>query len=126
MAAIKAQMLRARMEREPELLVIDVREPEEFAQATLPGAFNAPFDEHTASGVAHYAGDRRRPVVFVCAWGHRAAIATIALRREGFRDVSYLEGGLEAWGFAAQPVTAGTATLPLTQAIAERARAADP
>lgn len=126
MAAIKAQMLRARMESESALLVIDVREPEEFARATIPGASSAPFDEHLANGVAHHVGDRRRPIVFVCAWGHRAAIASIALRREGFRDVSYLEGGLEAWGFAALPVTAGTTELRLAAAIPERARAADP
>ena len=126
MASIKANSLRARMESEPDLLVIDVREPAEFAAATIPGAVNAPFDEHTADGVAHHVGNRHRPVVFVCAWGHRAAIATIALRRHGYRDVAYLEGGLEAWGVAALPVTAGTRTLALTSTVAERARAADP
>ena len=126
MASIKANMLRARLESEPELLVVDVRDSGEFAQASIPGAVSVPFDEHTADALAHHVGDRRRPIVFVCAWGHRAAIATIALRRHGFRDVAYLEGGLEAWGWAALPVAAGSRTLALAATVAERARAADP
>lgn len=128
MASIKAQMLSARMESEPALLVVDVREPDAFAIATIPGAASAPFDDDTAARLAQLLGDRRRPVVFVCAWGHRAAIASIALRRQGFKDVSYLEGGLEAWGCAALPVVPGKQSLrPLPAiTIAERARAADP
>lgn len=128
MASIKAQMLSARMESEPSLLVVDVREPEEFAAGTIPGAASAPFDDDTAARLAHLLGDRRRPVVFVCAWGHRAAIATIALRRHGFKDVGYLEGGLEAWGCAALPVApgriAGGMSLPAAP-LAERARFTD-
>lgn len=107
MPAIKPFELKTRIENEPTLVVVDVRDAADFRRATLPGARNAPFDESMAGRVAQSIGDRARPVVFVCAWGHRSAVAAIALRREGFRDVSYLEGGLEAWGLSAQPVSAG-------------------
>lgn len=115
------------MESEPSLIVIDVREPDEFAVATIPGAASAPFDDDTAARLAHLLGDRRKPVVFVCSWGHRSAVASIALRRQGFRDVSYLEGGLEAWGCAALPVASGrssTLSLPAVP-VEERARFLD-
>lgn len=107
MPAIKPFELKARLESDPRVVIVDVRDPEDFRRATLPGSTNAPFDETMASRVAELVADRTRPVVFVCGWGHRAAVAAIALRREGFRDVGYLDGGLEAWGLSAQPVSAG-------------------
>ena len=104
MPAIKPNALRTRMESDPSLVIVDVREPGEFGRATLPGARNVPLDEDAPTRLAAEIGDRSRPVVFVCTWGHRSAVASIALKREGFRDVSYLDGGLEAWGYAALPV----------------------
>lgn len=124
MASIKAQILKARLESEPELLVIDLRDAEDFARGAIPGAYHETFDEHLSARLAHRIGDRRRPIVFACAWGHRSAVASIALRREGFRDVSWLEGGLEAWGFAALPVSPGKPQEPFALEP-ERARSAD-
>lgn len=104
MPALTPHALRARMDREPDLVVVDVRDTVDHARVAIPGSCNEPFDEHTAARLARAIPDRRRPVVFVCGWGHRSAVAAIALRREGFSDVSYLDGGLEAWGCAALPV----------------------
>ena len=108
MAAIRPIDLRSRIESDPSLIVFDVRETEDYRRSTIPGARNIPFDGHTATRIANTLEDRLRPVVFVCSWGHRSAVAAIGLRREGFANVSWLEGGLEAWGLAAQPVARGT------------------
>lgn len=114
MAAINPFELSRRTGEEPALVVVDVRDAREFAGAHISGAWSRPLDEALASRLAAEIGDRGRPVVFVCAWGHRSAIASIALQREGFRNVSYLDGGLESWGRAALPVvrTAEGASAP--------------
>lgn len=97
MATIRPHELRARLEGgEPRPLVIDLRDPEEFAQGTVPGARNAPYDERVVARIVRSV-DRDRDVVLVCGWGHKSAVTGIALKRAGFRRVRYLEGGLEAW-----------------------------
>lgn len=103
MAALRPSQLKARLEADARVVVVDVRDSGHYAEGTVPGAWSLPYEEGVAARLAREL-DRRRPVVFVCGWGHRAAIASIALKREGFKDVAFLEGGLEAWGLAALPV----------------------
>ena len=112
MAAIGPFELSRRRAEEPALLVIDVRDAAAFARAHVPGAWSRPLDEALPSRLAAEITDRTRPVVFVCEWGHRAAIASIALKRDGFADVAYLEGWLESWGRAAMPVSRDSAAAP--------------
>ncbi len=107
MPPITPHALRQKMEAaEPRLVVVDVRDPDAFARGTIPGAVNVPYDQGVAALIARQV-DRRRPVVLVCGWGHRSAIAKISVAREGFRDVTYLEGGLEAWGLNGLPIERG-------------------
>ncbi len=128
MAALRPSQLKARLESDSRVVVVDVRDGADYAEGTVPGAWSVPYEDGVAARLAREL-DRRRPVVFVCSWGHRSAIASIALKREGFRDVSFLDGGLEAWGLAALPVErprgTGRGTLPLPSGTErERLRAA--
>ncbi len=95
-------------------VLIDVREPAEFATGHLAGAINIPrgvlefqVDAHpavanvTEPALAH----RRRPVVVYCRTGGRAALAADALQRLGFTAVRSIAGGIEAWIAAGLPVT---------------------
>lgn len=127
MAALRPSQLKARLESDARVVVVDVRDARNYADGTVPGAWSLPYEEGMASRLAREL-DRRRPVVFVCGWGHRAAIASIALKREGFKDVAFLDGGLEAWGLAALPVErprGSTRTgMPVPSPEPERLRAA--
>ena len=38
-----------------------------------------------------------KPVVVTCSWGGRASLATSILKRHGFKTVSNLLGGMNAW-----------------------------
>jgi hydroxyacylglutathione hydrolase len=81
------------------LQVLDVRNPGEFADGALPGAVNRPLPrlrEHLDEL------DRDRPVLVNCAGGYRSSVAASLLRSEGFRDVSDLLGGWQAWEAQAQ------------------------
>ena len=93
--------LAAEME-DGDLVLVDVREPEEFASGTLEGAINVP------RGVIEFAADPDwsahravldpdRRVVVYSGTGSRSALAVDALYALGYSDVAQLDGGLAAW-----------------------------
>jgi rhodanese-related sulfurtransferase len=76
--------------------LVDIRNPDEFARARLPGAENRPVDSLTP-----VEGDQ--PVIFLCRSGMRTqanADKLAACCAEGY----LLEGGLEGWRKAGLPV----------------------
>lgn len=75
--------------------LIDVREPDEVAAGTLPGAINIPLGELPARTKEL---DPRRRVVVLCRSGGRSTQASEFLAGEGFADVVNLEGGMLAFG----------------------------
>lgn len=77
-------------------VVIDVREPQEFAAGHIPNAINTPL---TAMGaqVKVLTKYKARPLVIACAAGNRSVTAAIALRKQGFDTVYSLAGGITAW-----------------------------
>jgi rhodanese-related sulfurtransferase len=70
---------------------IDVREPGEVAEGTLPGAINIPLGE--LPGRLHELDPTRR-VVLLCRSGARSARAAEMLTADGFGDVVNLTGGV--------------------------------
>ena len=72
---------------------IDVREPDEYAEGSLPVAVNTPLSEF-----ADHVGelDPARRVVVLCRSGGRSTQASEALTAAGFGDVVNLEGGMLA------------------------------
>jgi rhodanese-related sulfurtransferase len=84
-------------------LVVDVREPNEFATGHVLGAKNVPLAKLDASG-ADLAKKKERPVIVYCDGGDRSAKALSALKRQGYTRVANLSGGLAAWQQAGLPV----------------------
>ena len=80
-----------------DLVVLDVRNPGELADGTIPDALNVPL----ASLLRRIDElDRDRPTVVYCASGYRSMIAASRLLAADFRDVSDLLGGYAAWAAA--------------------------
>lgn len=71
--------------------LIDVREPDEVAAGTLPGAVNIPLGDLPAR-VSEL--DKNRPVVLLCRSGGRSGQAAEFLSASGFGDVTNLTGGM--------------------------------
>jgi len=86
-----------------EALVVDVREPNEFAAGHVLGAKNMPLARVDASG-ADLAKRKERPVIVYCDGGERSAKALAALKKHGFTRVANLSGGIAAWQQAGLPV----------------------
>ncbi|MGH2533231.1 MAG: MBL fold metallo-hydrolase [Thermomicrobiales bacterium] len=92
----------AEVERwEPDAVVIDVREPAEYASGHVPGAVNVP-----QADLATRLGDlpRDREVLLICQSGYRSMRAAQFLRQVGFDQVASVAGGTGAWISAGRPV----------------------
>jgi rhodanese-related sulfurtransferase len=77
-----------------EALLIDVREPHEFAAERIPGALLYPLSTFDAESVPAASG---RALVVQCAAGGRSMRAAQALVAAGHADVQNLDGGINAW-----------------------------
>lgn len=75
-------------------LLIDVREPEEFAAYRIEGAALMPM--RTLPARLHEL-DRRADIVMVCRSGARSYHAGLFLKQNGFERVYNLAGGVIAW-----------------------------
>ena len=80
------------------LLLLDVREPWEFALAAirLPGlrTLNIPMNEIPARQGEL---DPQQAIVCICHHGMRSAHVVEFLERQGLADVFNLDGGIDAW-----------------------------
>ncbi|MEV5412802.1 rhodanese-like domain-containing protein [Thermopolyspora sp. NPDC052614] len=104
-ARLDAAALRARLDADDGLRVLDVRTPAEFAAAHIPGSYNVPLDnlrEHRSELRRHLG-----QVVLVCRSGTRAAQAERVLAEAGMANLRVLDGGLLAWEAAGAPVSRG-------------------
>lgn len=101
-------------------LLLDVREPEEFAAGTIPGAVNIPLGE-----LRNRLGelDRSRKIAAFCRVGMRGYVAECILRQKGF-DCVNLSGGFLTWQ-AFQPLRAPTAAASGSPAAFRPARTDD-
>jgi sulfur-carrier protein adenylyltransferase/sulfurtransferase len=77
-------------------LVVDVREPDEWADGHIPHAVHVPRG-HFESKIEQAAPDRARPVVVYCAGGSRSAFAAKTLQELGYENVVSLAGGYTDW-----------------------------
>jgi rhodanese-related sulfurtransferase len=83
-----------------EILLIDVREPHEYAFERIHGALLFPLS--TFDGQTIPAGSRK--LVLHCASGKRSMNAAHRLIAAGHEHVTNLEGGIQAWKAAGLPV----------------------
>ncbi len=80
--------------RPPEVLLLDVREPDEFAAVHVPGAVNLPQAE-LANRLKEIPRDR--PVWTLCQAGLRSLRSAQFLKQSGYRQVSSVSGGMGHW-----------------------------
>ena len=88
-----------------DIQLVDVRNPGETVEGTLPAARAVPLAELVGS-LDEF--DPETPTVVYCAGGYRSLVASSVLRHAGFTDVSDLLGGYGAWAAAGLPVVTGT------------------
>ena len=83
-----------RIKDRQDLVVVDVRRPEDFREGHIPGAINLPREKWaTAEGLSRHATNALYCYSQQC---HLAAEGCLELSRLGFPVVE-LEGGIKAW-----------------------------
>jgi rhodanese-related sulfurtransferase len=84
-------------------VVVDVRDPAEFAAGHVTGARNVPFDqlEQKLPGTVK---NKSVPVLLMCASGARAQRALALAKKLGYEQAQVVAGGLKSWKDANLPV----------------------
>jgi len=97
---IDAVALKARLDRGDKFQFIDVREPNEYQIARIPGAKLIPLGD-----VPKRVGelDPNTEVIVHCKMGGRSAKAADFLRQSGFKNVKNMLGGITAWSDKIDP-----------------------
>lgn len=95
----------------PDLLIVDVREPYEFAAMHIEGSLNVPrgilesaceWDyEETEPELVR---SREREIVVVCRSGYRSVLAASSMQVLGYQNVASLQTGLRGWKDYEQPL----------------------
>ena len=82
--------------RERDALVVDVREPHEFAAGRIPNAELIPLRQ-IGSYIENLKRHGDRPIILSCRTGSRSEMACRFLRQSGVKNVFNLAGGLMGW-----------------------------
>ena len=92
------------IEKNDELLLIDLTEPTEFNKLHLKNALNVPrgilesaCEWNFTDTLPALARARDQKVILICRSGNRSALAAYAMQSLGFTDVASLKTGLRGW-----------------------------
>ncbi|HSZ46678.1 MAG TPA: adenylyltransferase/sulfurtransferase MoeZ [Streptosporangiaceae bacterium] len=95
-STITATELKDMLDREDDIFLIDVREPNEYEIVSIPGATLIPKDQ-ILSGAALERLPQDKRIVLHCKSGARSAECLAVLKNAGFSDAVHVGGGVLAW-----------------------------
>lgn len=105
--ALDVSAVRSLLERNPDILLVDVRTPGEYENAHVPESINLPLDQVDAH-LERIVSDAGGTMVLICQSGNRAGQCHAKLAAAGLTDAVVLTGGMNAWTAAGAPVVKGT------------------
>jgi glyoxylase-like metal-dependent hydrolase (beta-lactamase superfamily II)/rhodanese-related sulfurtransferase len=97
--------LKERMDDDPDMQVLDVREQSEWDDGHIPGSIHMPYHDihQMPDGL-----DPQKPVAVLCASGQRSAVAASLLQRFGAKQpIHVVDGGVGTWQRAGHPTETG-------------------
>ena len=89
--------------KQPNIQLVDVRTPAEYAEGHIANSKNInitgeDFDEQVALL------NKSKPVMLYCKSGMRSAKASLRLKELGFENITDLEGGFNNWSESGKPI----------------------
>jgi len=106
--------LEERLQENPDLLMVDVREPYEFDAMHVAGSINVPrgilesaCEWDYEETVPELAQARDREIVVVCRSGYRSVLAAHSMQVLGYTNAASLQTGLRGWKDYDQPLEDG-------------------
>jgi rhodanese-related sulfurtransferase len=97
-------LARRMQDRQPPLLLVDVRSPEEFAVSHLKGAVNLRSAREIAAAKKSH---EHSTLILYCAVGFRSSRMAHRLARKGLPGVLNLEGSIFQWANEGRPIYQG-------------------
>jgi molybdopterin/thiamine biosynthesis adenylyltransferase/rhodanese-related sulfurtransferase len=91
---LSVQDIKARLDTNEPLLLLDIREPHELTISQIRGAVNIPMSQLPAR---QHEIPRDRPVVVFCHAGVRSARLIAQLQARGYTNLINMKGGINAW-----------------------------
>jgi rhodanese-related sulfurtransferase len=82
-----------------DILVIDLREKEQFEKSNIEAAISNPFDDFLKSVLVDqkYADYLDKEIILVCDTGHMSRVAGAILAEEGYKKIYSLSRGMRRW-----------------------------
>jgi len=95
-STITATELKAMLDNDEKIFLIDVREPNEYEIVSIPGAVLIPKDQFLNGNALEQLPQDRR-IVLHCKSGVRSAECLAVVKNAGFSDAVHVGGGVLAW-----------------------------
>ena len=94
-------------------VLVDIREPEERASASIPGSVHAPrgmLEFYADPSLPYHRTEfeRENRIILHCASGGRSALAAKTLKEMGYTNVAHLDGGIKKWSEEGKPTESGS------------------
>ncbi len=102
---IDAESLKKLIDDGEMILLLDVREPNEFNAGYIPGGVNIPRgtlefkigNEAFWEAEMLYMPEKEEPIIVYCKKGKRSILAAKTLKQLGYTNIQYLDGGWKKW-----------------------------
>jgi len=100
---VPAAELKARIDAKEPIVLVDVREKEEYRGGYLPGAISVPRG-YLEQNIEARVPDKNAKIVTYCAGGSRAFLSAVTLRHFGYTHVECFGAGFPRWKDSGFPV----------------------
>lgn len=99
------------MDANEELMLVDIREPDEFEFARIKGSMLVPrgileaaCDYNYPETIPELVEARDKKIIVICRSGNRSVMAALTMQIMGYSDVSSLKSGVKGWNDAELPL----------------------
>jgi rhodanese-related sulfurtransferase len=100
---LNAKQFYEMMQKEKDVIILDVRTPQEYQEGYISNAINIPV-QILGQQLDKLNNFKDKKILVYCRSGHRSAIASQILDRAGFKNVYNLKGGLFEWKASGLPL----------------------
>jgi rhodanese-related sulfurtransferase len=113
---ITSKALKAMLDKEEDVIILDVRESEQRAEGEIyADNYIAITRGNLEFKVLNKIKNKDARIITYCRGGSRGALAAQTLRKLGYKNATNLKGGLKGWAKAGYPIETGLGVTTLTK-----------
>jgi rhodanese-related sulfurtransferase len=98
----QAQAVKSAIEKQEQVVILDIRDKEEYAKEHLPGAISLPRGRIEVD-IDEVVPDQDTKIVTYCGGKTRGTLSANTLKIMGYENVTVLSGGFRGWKAAGLP-----------------------